>query len=91
MSHVEVADDQSPNPAELFASEECRRLLYQRALDVMQADFPGNSGQALKKVMLDGQSAAAVATELGMTVGAVHAARFRVLARLREALAGLVD
>ena len=91
MSHVDIADDESQNPAELFATEEFQRLLFQRAMEVMQTDFPGNTWLACKKVIMDGESATGVAAELGMTVGAVHAARFRVLARLRQELAGMVD
>ena len=32
-----------------------------------------------------------VAAELGISVGAVYAAKFRILSRLREELAGLLD
>lgn len=90
MSHFDPVDAGSPDPAEAFATDEFQRLLYQRALEVMQTDFPGNTWQAFKRVVTDGQTPAEVAAELGMTVGAVHAARFRVLARLRQELAGLV-
>ncbi len=40
---------------------------------------------------MEGQPAAEVAAELGLTVGAVCAARFRVLDRLRNELAGLLE
>jgi DNA-directed RNA polymerase specialized sigma24 family protein len=40
---------------------------------------------------VDGKSAAEVASALGMTPGAVRAAKFRVLSRLRRELAGLLD
>jgi RNA polymerase sigma-70 factor (ECF subfamily) len=91
MSHLDVADDGSQDPAKLFETDEFRRLLMQRAMEVMQTDFPGNTWLACKKVIMDGQTAADVAAELEMTVGAVHAARFRVLARLRQELAGMMD
>ena len=91
MSDLDVNDDGSQDPAELLATEEFQRLLFQRAMEVMQTDFPGNTWLACKKVVMDGQTAAQVAAELGMTVGAVHAARFRVLARLRQELAGMLE
>jgi RNA polymerase sigma-70 factor (ECF subfamily) len=91
MSQVEVADAQSPDPAEMFAAAEFQQILYQRAIEVMQTDFPGKTWQACKRVVVDGQSAAEVAAGLDMTIGAVHAARLRVLTRLREELSGLVD
>ncbi len=91
MNHVEIADEHSPDPAEMFESEECRQALFQRAMEVMQTDFPPNTWQACKRMVMDEAAAADVAVELGMSVGAVHAARFRVLARLRQELAGLVE
>jgi DNA-directed RNA polymerase specialized sigma24 family protein len=38
-----------------------------------------------------GRSATEVAAELGLSVGAVYAAKFRVLNRLRRELHGLLD
>jgi RNA polymerase sigma-70 factor (ECF subfamily) len=81
--------DPATDPGELLASAEFQQLVYRRALDIMQTDFPGPTWQACKAVVVDGKTAGEVAQELGMTVGAVHAARFRVLARLREELAGM--
>jgi RNA polymerase sigma-70 factor (ECF subfamily) len=91
VSHLDVDDAGSQDPAKLLATDEFQRLLFQRAMEVMQTDFPGNTWLACKKVIMDGQAAAEVAAELDMTVGAVHAARFRVLARLRQELAGMLD
>jgi RNA polymerase sigma-70 factor (ECF subfamily) len=77
------------DPGELLASAEFQQLVYRRALDLMQTDFPATTWQVCKALVVDGKSAAEVSRELGLTVGAVHAARFRVLARLREELAGM--
>jgi RNA polymerase sigma-70 factor (ECF subfamily) len=77
------------DPGELLAGVEFQQLVYRRALDIMQTDFPGPTWKACKAVVIDGKSAAEVARELGMTIGAVHAARYRVLSRLRQELAGL--
>jgi RNA polymerase sigma-70 factor, ECF subfamily len=41
--------------------------------------------------VLDGAAADAVAAELGMSVGAAYVAKSRVLARLRQEAAGLLD
>lgn len=91
LDHVDCVDEQAADPAALLAGDEFTALVYQRALHIMQADFPGNTWRACVAVVVDGKSAQEVARELGMTVGAVHAARFRVLARLRQELAGLAD
>jgi RNA polymerase sigma-70 factor (ECF subfamily) len=79
------------DPGESLASAEFQQLVYRRALDLMQTDFPATTWKACKALVVDGRSAAEVAQELGLSVGAVHAARFRVLARLREELAGLEE
>ncbi len=79
------------DPGALLAGAEFQRLVYRRALEIMQTDFPGATWQACKAVVVDGKSAQETAQALGLTVGAVHAARFRVLARLREELAGMVE
>lgn len=86
-----LADADAVDPAEQFWEQEFRRQLLNRALKLMQRDFPEDSWQACWRVVVDGKPAAEVATELGMTVGAVHAARFRVLTRLREEMAGMMD
>ena len=83
---VEVAD-----PAEKYWDEEYREHLVRRALELMQADFPAKSWQACWDIVVRGKSAAQVAAESGTTVGAVHAAKFRVLTRLRQELAGMME
>lgn len=75
--------------AEAFWEHDYRAWLSGRALTVLQADFQPATWKAFWRVVVEGVPAATVASELGLTVGAVHAARFRVLARLRQELAGL--
>jgi RNA polymerase sigma-70 factor (ECF subfamily) len=77
--------------AEALWETEHRRHLVRRALEIMQSDFQPATWKACWRVVVDGCSAAEAAGELGLTVGAVHAARFRVLARLRQELQGLLD
>jgi RNA polymerase sigma-70 factor, ECF subfamily len=86
-----LVDSNLPDPAEQFWEDEFRRQLLQRALRLMQRDFPEKTWQACWAVVVEGKATADVAAELGMTVGAVHAARFRVLTRLREEMAGMMD
>jgi RNA polymerase sigma-70 factor (ECF subfamily) len=80
-----------PAPAEDFWEKDYRRYLVKRALDLMQADFQATTWKACWEVVALGRPAAAVADELGLSVGAVHAARARVLARLREELGPMMD
>ncbi len=86
-----LEDAVSPEDPEAFWETEYRRHLVERALRVMQADFRPATWQACWKYVVEGRPAAEVAAELGLTVGAVCAARFRVLDRLRNELAGLLE
>lgn len=70
---------------------EYRRHLVTRAMQLMQADFQPASWKACWEVVVNDRPTAEVAAELGLTVGAVHAARFRILTRLRQELEGMFD
>ena len=83
----EVATDES----EAFWETEYRQHVVSQALRVMQADFEPKTWQACWAMVVEGQSAVQVAQTLGLRVGTVYAAKCRVLARLRQELAGLVD
>jgi RNA polymerase sigma-70 factor (ECF subfamily) len=70
---------------------EYRRYLVRRALELMQKDFQPATWRACWEFVVQGRPAAAVAAELGITINAVYLAKGRVLRRLREQLAGLLD
>jgi RNA polymerase sigma-70 factor (ECF subfamily) len=57
----------------------------------MQAEFQPVTWQACWQFVLLDRPATEVAAELGITVNAVYLAKSRVLRRLREELAGLLD
>ena len=80
-----------PDAADLLAEEDYRQHLIRRALQVMRADFAESTWRACWEQVVEGRAAAEVAGNLGLTVGAVYAARFRVLGRLREELSGLLE
>lgn len=88
-----VEADQLPGWDELEAAWEAEYQQYVvvRALSVMRADFQEATWKACWEVVVSGRPAAEVAAELGMTVGAVYAAKVRVINRLREELRGLLD
>lgn len=69
--------------------EEHDRHILQALLGVVQADFEPATWHAFSRFALDGVPAADVARELGVSVGKVVQAKFRVLKRLREEAAGL--
>jgi RNA polymerase sigma-70 factor (ECF subfamily) len=83
---VAVADD-----LEALWEAEYQQELANRALRIMRADFQEKTWRACWETVAVGRPAEDVAAELGLTVGAVYAAKFRVLDRLRCELAGLLD
>lgn len=65
--------------------------LLHRALELIRPEFEERTWRAFWGLTVDGRPAAEVGQELGMAANAVHQARFRVLRRLREEMAGLVE
>ena len=79
------------NALESFWDEDHRQHLAKRALELMQADFEPKSWQACWGLIVEGRSGADLAAELGISENAVYIAKWRVLRRLREELAGLLE
>jgi RNA polymerase sigma-70 factor (ECF subfamily) len=77
--------------AEEVAEEEYRQYLTRRALELMQAEFQAATWRAFWECVVEERPAAEVAAELGLSENAVYLAKGRVLRRLREELAGLLD
>jgi RNA polymerase sigma-70 factor (ECF subfamily) len=88
-AHLE--DVPVPDSATALFEGEYQQYLVGRAVDIMQTDFQPATWKACWSVVVEGKPAAQVAAELGLTVEAVYAARARVLRRLRQELAGLLD
>lgn len=84
---VEQLPDQ-PDAGELASATQA---LARRALDLIQCDFEKTTWRAFWRTAVDGQPAAAVAAELGISVPSVYTAKSRVLARLRQELADPVE
>jgi RNA polymerase sigma-70 factor, ECF subfamily len=85
---VDAADDDA---AAAFEEAEYQQYVVQQALELMQAEFQPDTWKACWEYMIVGKPAEGVAKELGLTVNAVYLAKSRVLSRLREELAGLLD
>ncbi|QDU31868.1 RNA polymerase sigma factor RpoE [Anatilimnocola aggregata] len=66
------------------------RLLYERALEIIQTEFNQVHWQAFYRTTIDHQSAGDVAQELGLSRQVVYNARSRILRRLREEFAELI-
>jgi RNA polymerase sigma-70 factor (ECF subfamily) len=76
--------------SELERREYCAWIM-QRATQIIARDFEPLTWSAFQGYVLENKPAADVARDLGMSRNAVYIARNRVLARLRDVLAGLLD
>jgi RNA polymerase sigma-70 factor (ECF subfamily) len=74
-----------------FAEAEYRKHLVGRALDLMQVEFQPTTWKACWEHIVNDRPAQEVGAELGISPGAVYAAKCRVLRRLRRELKGLFD
>jgi RNA polymerase sigma-70 factor (ECF subfamily) len=86
--------EELPEAADSSTEEESvseHAILVRRALEFVRPEFRARTWEAAWRVAVDGQSAAEVAAALEMTAGAVHTAKSRVLARLRELLNDLLN
>jgi RNA polymerase sigma-70 factor (ECF subfamily) len=89
LAGAEESEPFTPDPLETFIDEEYRGRLALRALQIMKADFEPATYQAVWELVVDGRPAADVSREHGISLGALYAAKCRVLARLRQELQGL--
>lgn len=79
------------DPATLIAESEFREYVVQRCLQLISEGFAPTSWRAFWLLVVEGKSAPEAAHETGLSVTAVYSAKVRVLERLREELAGLID
>jgi RNA polymerase sigma-70 factor (ECF subfamily) len=86
-----LAEVAAPEDSGAFGEAEYRQYLVNRALRVMQTEFSPRTWQACWEHVAVGRPAAEVAAELGISVGSVYVAKSRVMSRLRQELAGLLD
>jgi RNA polymerase sigma-70 factor, ECF subfamily len=70
---------------------EYRQQLLLSGLEMIRPAFDARTWKAFEEHGLENRAAAEVGQELGMKEGAVRAARFRVMKRLRTELEGMLD
>ena len=85
----QLAELSAPDTAIATTEVEYRNYLLNRAVQIVQTDFPKTTWLIFQQVVIVGRPGVEVAREFGVTVNAVYLARSRVLARLREELADL--
>lgn len=82
---------QGPDPLELSIDREYRQYVLSRIQALVLVDFPETTQLAFRRYVLENRPAVEVAEELGLTVNAVYLIRTRIVRRIREELAGLID
>lgn len=80
-----------PESAPNWEEADYRRQLLSRALPLIQHEFPAATWQAFVGYAIEGRSAKEIAESLQTTVNAVYLAKSRVIRRLRQELAGLIE
>jgi RNA polymerase sigma-70 factor (ECF subfamily) len=68
-----------------------RLLLFRRAVDFVLEPCKEETRQAFVKVVIEGRHPADVAAELGLTPNAVYVAKSRILRKIREEFAHIID
>ncbi|PHR95537.1 MAG: RNA polymerase subunit sigma [Blastopirellula sp.] len=81
----------SDDPAGLFEEAQYRKYLIGRVKKLIEVEFEPVTWKACWKHVTEDRTAAEVGQELGISANAVRVAKSRVLRRLREELAGLLD
>ena len=79
------------NDLERVWNREHDEYVTRRLLELIEPEVTPPSWLAFRRQVVDGQSAAIVAAELGITPNAALIAKSRVLRRLREEARGLTD
>ena len=89
-SMVDQLADESSALSRVWDREHDQHILRE-LLRRMESEFTPATMQAFRRQVFDGASADEVAAELKMSVGAAYSAKSRVLRKLRQQAAGLVD
>jgi RNA polymerase sigma factor (sigma-70 family) len=83
VSRLAQHPERDPEATEDFENE-YRRAVFRWAQDRIREEFQESTWSAFQRTAVYGQSVPQVADDLGISVGAVYAARSRVMRRLKE-------
>ncbi|MGL6097827.1 MAG: RNA polymerase sigma factor [Fimbriiglobus sp.] len=85
----QIADPSNPLAAEWDREHDL--FVTRQLLGMIRPEFEAKTWEAFRRVAVAGEPAAAVAAALGVSTNVVFIAKSRVLSRLREEAAGLVE
>lgn len=84
-------DHAAANHDEHFEESQYRGYLVKRTLEVLRPQLPPSVWDLFRAYVIDGRDPEQVAGERKVSLGTVYAAKSKVLRRLRQELAGLLD
>ena len=87
---LDQLEDDNSDTSRVWNQEHDEHVLRQ-LLHKVESECEPTTFQAFRRLVFEGQRAEQVASELGLSVGATYSAKARVLRRLREEAAGIVD
>jgi RNA polymerase sigma-70 factor (ECF subfamily) len=90
LDQLDQLEDSASDGSRLWDEEHDQHVL-RHLLTELEKDFEPATLQAFRRLTFDKASGREVAAELGMSRAAVYNAKSRVLQRLRETAAGLID
>lgn len=91
VQHGSLGDLPGPALGDDLWETEYQQQVLRRALEIMQTDFQPSTWKACWELVVAGRPAGEVAAEMGLSENAVYLAKARVLHRLRQELAELLD
>lgn len=80
-----------PDPRSDLDEAEHRRHVVVCTLRYLEHEFSADLWKAFDEYVVKGRPAAEVAAQFGMKLGSIYGAKSKVLSRLRQELAGLVE
>ena len=87
---LDELEEAASEPAHRWDAEHDSHVLS-RVLAIVKTDFEPATWQAFWHVVVDGEKPAVAAQRLGISLNAVRLAKVRVLRRLRQESAGLLE
>ncbi|MEM9644571.1 MAG: sigma-70 family RNA polymerase sigma factor [Planctomycetota bacterium] len=79
-----LADIPDAESTRIEATAEAKRQLVRIAAEEIRSEFNKGTWNVFWKTAIEGRPISIVATESGMSAGAIYVARYRVMARLRQ-------
>jgi RNA polymerase sigma-70 factor (ECF subfamily) len=86
-----IDEIEAPAGDDVFGEIEHRRLMMRRFLEAVRSEFQPATWSACWDSVIEGLTAAEVGQKLNLSPGAVRAAKFRVLSRVRTKFLGMLD